>query len=373
MATFTQRKNGRWQAKVRHGKIKKSRTFDRHEDAVKWARDVETRIDRNIFEDLAEAENTTFSEALKTYEETVSKHKDGYSQEKSRIATWRNDGHFQVLYKNGQLPDKFKLADRPLSSLRKSDFVGWRDKRLEYVSPSTCAKDLAIVKHLFNIAVTEWEILPRNPLEGLRVELEDNCRDRRLEGDEEDKLIKQLTPVPGRGQTRSPVIIPLVKIAIATAARQSELLALKWSDVDLDAGVIRIKGKERKSRRKDGKEITRTKNKDRYRDIPLTEEAEAVLSGLKMKGNVTQIGSAKVFKISPSVLHNAFAAACARAEIKDLTWHDLRHEGTSRLAEHFALHELMKITGHQSSKMLARYYHPRARDMVKKLRGASKD
>jgi integrase len=55
----------------------------------------------------------------------------------------------------------------------------------------------------------------------------------------------------------------------------------------------------------------------------------------------------------------------------NLTFHDLRHEATSRLAEQFQIHELMKITGHRSTKMLARYYHPRAEDMAKRMRRSS--
>lgn len=60
--------------------------------------------------------------------------------------------------------------------------------------------------------------------------------------------------------------------------------------------------------------------------------------------------------------------ACKRANIEGLTFHDLRHEATSRLADKLALHELMKVTGHKDMKMLARYYyHPRAEELAKKL------
>jgi integrase len=51
----------------------------------------------------------------------------------------------------------------------------------------------------------------------------------------------------------------------------------------------------------------------------------------------------------------------------DLHFHDLRHEGTSRLANKLAMHELMKVTGHKTTRMLARYYHPRAEELSKKL------
>jgi integrase len=51
----------------------------------------------------------------------------------------------------------------------------------------------------------------------------------------------------------------------------------------------------------------------------------------------------------------------------DLHFHDLRHEATTRLAEKLQIHELMKVIGHKGTKMLARYYHPRAEDLAKKL------
>jgi len=57
-------------------------------------------------------------------------------------------------------------------------------------------------------------------------------------------------------------------------------------------------------------------------------------------------------------------------EDKTLTnvhFHDLRHEGTTRLAEKLAMHELMKVTGHKTSRMLSRYYHPKAESLALKI------
>jgi integrase len=65
--------------------------------------------------------------------------------------------------------------------------------------------------------------------------------------------------------------------------------------------------------------------------------------------------------------NKVWVRACTRAGITDLRFHDLRHEACSRLADKFSLHELMKITGHKSAAMLARYYHPRAEELAKKL------
>jgi len=53
--------------------------------------------------------------------------------------------------------------------------------------------------------------------------------------------------------------------------------------------------------------------------------------------------------------------------MEDLHFHDLRHEATNRLAERLQLHEWMRVTDHKDMRMLARYYHPRAEDLAKKL------
>lgn len=51
----------------------------------------------------------------------------------------------------------------------------------------------------------------------------------------------------------------------------------------------------------------------------------------------------------------------------DFHFHDLRHEATSRVADKLQMHELMKVTGHKTSRMVTRYYHPRAEDLARKL------
>lgn len=361
MATIREAKSGWWQAIVRRkGFPDQSTTREKKADAEAWARDVETKIDRGVFVDRAEAESTSLKKALERYEEEVSKNKDGYEQEKYRINAWK----------------EHPLAKRSLASLRGSDFAKWRDERLKVVAPSTVQKDIAVISNLFTVATKEWGIEVLNPISNIKIPTEDNSRERRLEDGEEKALIAQLTPTPGRGQTRSLVMIPLVQLAIETAARKSELLALTWADVDLKELSIRIRGKDRA----DGK--SRTKNKAKYRNVPMSPIAKQVLEAIK-GDKVVNIG--KVLDISDAVSGNAFTSAVARARtvheaeckknglaphatfMLDLKFHDLRHEATSRMADIFEIHELMKITGHSSTRMLSRYYHPRVQDLAKKM------
>jgi len=348
MAAFEQRKSGWWQAKVRRkGHPVQSKTFPTKIDAETWARDIENKMDRGIFVDRAEAESTTLKKALEKYEEDVSSKKDGYAQEKVRINTWKADD----------------LASKTLASLRSSDLAKWRDNRLKTVSPSTVQKDLAIISNLYTIANKEWGIEIANPCAKISVKQEDNSRERRLEAGEEIKIIKELEPIKFRGQTRSPLMQPIVKLALETCARQSELLGLSWPDIDTVKGSIRIRGKDRA----DGK--SRNKNKAQFRDIPMSPTAKVVFEELKVLNKARAVPTIKVLPISAQVVKQAWAAALERAEISGLTFHDLRHEAISRIAGRLQMHELMKITGHSSSRQLARYYHPKIEDLAIKLYG----
>jgi integrase len=70
----------------------------------------------------------------------------------------------------------------------------------------------------------------------------------------------------------------------------------------------------------------KTKNGEQ-RAVPLTSIAIATLDSLPASIKGREIPLEKM------TLYRAFKSACDRAGIKDYTWHDLRHESLSRLAE----------------------------------------
>ena len=176
-------------------------------------------------------------------------------------------------------------------------------------------------------------------------------------------MIPESPPWRVDGDRRNIFMPALVRVAIETAMRQGELLALTWVNVDLASRVARLPD---------------TKN-GTVGNVPLSTAAVEALRGLPRS-----IGG-RVFATTASAVKQSWVRAVARATrnyladcnaqgrepadgfLAGLTFHDLRHEATSRLAEKLALHELMKVTGHRDTRMLARYYHPRAEDLAKKL------
>jgi len=350
MATIRPVPSGKYQAIIRRDGISQSRTFTTQSDAAKWARMTESSIEKGDFVDTRQARKITLRQALERYK-SVSELNDGAAQELVRINSWMRD----------------PLAKKTLAALTGKDLAEWRDERLKYVSPSTTQKDLAIISHLYTTARKEWHIKVSNPVADMTMPSVDNARDRRLEEDEELRLLKALKPVAGR----SPLMIPLVQLAIETAGRQSELLSLKWQDVDTSEGgrQAHFRGKVRR----DGKERTKQTNKKltssgdaKTRKVPLSRHAMAVLDDMFKWRDQTDD---RVFPISDKVVQRAFGRACDRAKIVNLTFHDLRHEACTRLADEkgIPLEKLMKITGHKTTRMLMRYYHPKTIVLAKML------
>ena len=107
--------------------------------------------------------------------------------------------------------------------------------------------------------------------------------------------------------------------------------------------------------------VPETKN-DKPRTIPLSNQAFEILVGLR-KGRADQL-----IPITPSAVKQAWRRLLVRADIDDLRFHDLRHEAISRLFEKgLNLAEVMLVSGHQDHRMLLRYTHLEAGNLVAKM------
>lgn len=338
MATI--RKKGTYQYHVqirRKGFPSQTRTFTSRPEAEIWARQIEAEMDRGIFIDRSEAEKNTLHDILSRYRDEVSPQKKGSNIEQLRI--------------NGLLKDHFLVANK-MAAISSKLIAQWRDERLKSVSGSTVNRELNIISAVINHARKEWGVHMDNPVALIRRPQNEKARERRLEEGEEAALLSALegsrnedgTFGPG---TRNPWIKPLVRLALETAMRRGELLALKWDEVDTKRQVARIPDS------KNGK----------ARSIPLSSRAVAVLDEVRPHSI-----DGRVFPTTEDAVKKAFSRACEAARLEDLHFHDLRHEATSRLAEKLPnVIELAAVTGHKDLRMLKRYYHPRAEDLARKL------
>ncbi|MEC4168384.1 site-specific integrase [Pseudomonas sp. MS-1(2024)] len=314
MATIEQRANGTWRTKIRKkGYPSLSASFDTKADAQRWAAEIEGDMSRKRFVDTREAEGTTVAEAFQRYAREVSAQKKGARQELTRIKTW-SDG---------------KYGSKSLAELRSSDLAEYRDARLaEGISTNTVRLSLALISHLYTVAIKDWGIEGlSNPVAKLRMPKGSRERDRRPTSAELEGLLKAAAAI----HHELPVVI---EIAIETAMRRSELLTLRREH---------IKGKHAL--------LEDTKNGSR-RLVPLSLRARALVESLPARID----GS--VFSLAPHSVSQYFLRACRAAKVDDLHFHDMRHEGTSRLFEKgLSIMEVASITGHKTMSMLKRYTH----------------
>ena len=93
------------------------------------------------------------------------------------------------------------------------------------------------------------------------------------------------------------------------------------------------------------------------RQIPLTKKAIQILNDSKIP-----------YETTPNALRLAWSRLKKKGNIKDLHFHDLRHEATSRLFEK-GLNpvEVATIAGHKDTRILMRYTHLRAEGLVGRL------
>jgi integrase len=327
MATIRKLRD-RWQAQVRRrGVPSRAKSFDRKSDAERWARELEAEADRSGWlTDTRAAETTTLGELLSRYLNQVTPTKQGAAPERARINS--------IVRR--------PIALRSLANLASVDLATYRDDRLKSAAPATVVRELSTISHAIEVATSEWGIwLPSNPVSRIRRPSLPRGRTRRLAGDEEARLLAACTE-------SHPLLKPLLTMAVETAMRRGELLGLLWQDVDFRLRIAHL---------------LQSKNGD-ARDVPLSQRA--VLSLRELNPDGRQQGH--VFPMTGNSVRSAFERLVSVLGIQDLRFHDLRHEAISRLFEK-GLNpiEVAAISGHRELKMLQRYTHLRATDLVARL------
>jgi len=207
-------------------------------------------------------------------------------------------------------------------------------KRLaDQVEKSTINRDMSCLKKMFTKAV-EWEYLSANPALKIKQFPEnDNSRSRILTVEEEKVLLTDCVD-----HLKSMVILSL-----HTGMRRGEILSLRWGQIDLQNKQIRV-------------ENTKS-GKPRY--IPLNSTVFDMLVRLKASSGkhayvFTNLRTGKPF----TTIKTAFNAACRRAKIDGLRFHDLRRTFATRILQRGADIETVKeLLGHHSVLVTQRYTH----------------
>ncbi|ABF41070.1 phage integrase [Candidatus Koribacter versatilis Ellin345] len=237
--------------------------------------------------------------------------KAGYERERGVVETHLHDYFGQM----------------QLALIRRGDIANFVTKRAAEVSPATVAKELVTLKHLFRLCV-EWELLVLNPATGVKAPKVAPGRVRWLQPEELRALL----------QACPDWLRPIAGLAAATGMRRSEVLGVRWFDVDRRNGCLTLR---------------QTKNNE-SRIVFLNQSALHVIDSLR-KGK----SSEKLFpKVTPEQVSMGFLRTCRELGIEDFRWHDLRHCFASLLRQSGAdLQDVAELLGHKDLRMTKRYSH----------------
>lgn len=319
MASIRKR-NNLWQAQVRCKHTgSTSKSFHRKTDAERWATAQEALMQSGQWGDKTTNKHT-IGDMMLRYLDVVTPTKRGEAQETRRL--------------------KRLLRDRRLMSVRLTQakpcvFADFRDQRIQD-GVRACQYDLVLLRHAWNIARIEWGwSLPDNPISLIRMPKNNPPRERRFKEGEFDLLKTAAT------KSRSWYVWPVVVLAIETAMRRGEILGLRWEHINLDKRTAFL---------------PMTKN-GRSRQVPLSEVAiEQLIKAPK--------DTDRPFPVTDVAFRQAWDRLRRRANITDLTFHDLRHEAISRMFDSgMKIHEVMAVSGHRTASQLFRYVqtsHPQS-------------
>ncbi len=335
MATIETRtgKDGKttYRARIRvWGHPERTATFTRKTDAKDWAARTESDLKRGRHVPTTDEKRRTVADMIDKYIEDTLPNKPR-NKDRAKVAAllgwWRE-----------------QIGNFSLQNATPSLIAEYRDKLQKEKTPrgprrsnGTVNRYIAALSHAFKTATVEWGWLDDSPMRRVSRRQEAKGRVRFLSDDERTALLTACK------ESRSPILYPIVVLALSTGARHGELINLRRRDVDLKRRVITL---------------DETKNGER-RVLPLTGHALEIMRGLLA---VPRIDTDLIFPGNkpdqPASITTAWDNAIESAGIQNFRFHDLRHTAASYLAMNGAtLAELAEILGHKTLAMVKRYAH----------------
>lgn len=209
-----------------------------------------------------------------------------------------------------------------------------REKKVgeHLLSGSTINRELAFLKVVFSKAVV-WKKAKHNPVLGVRFFNErEKSRVRHLDQAEQERLLSVCPPELRR----------IVLFALRTGMRQTEILSIRWRDVDPVTNQLTI---------------PKTKGGGK-RYIPLHGDVAELLSQTPRTGEYVFQGPKAGPIVWDGALRTRWEKSLVTAGIQDFRFHDLRHTTGSQLAMRgVSLQAVAAILGHSSTRMTERYAH----------------
>ena len=327
MASYRKRA-GKWEVRIRKNKSHAiCKTFIAKEDAIKWARESESKIEKGLLEDLSQANAITLKELLQQYKSEVSVKKKGGYSEGTKINKLCRE----------------KIAQYPLSKITPLKIKKFQDAWSLTHNPSTVNKYLTIIAVSIKYARQMLGIyLPNNPCDFVKRLKEPEFQGQVIEEHEEKLLLEQA------GRSKAIWLKCAIILGIDCSFRRGEILALKRSDIMFDKATALLKDTKNNSNRAVG---LSPRAVEELRKLPAT-----------IDGRIINCRSVDQFKF--------YWKQLKRWTGVNKTFHSTRHTFASRMAmKGWSITEIAQQGGWREIKVLKRYTHLAPEYLAKKLRG----
>lgn len=301
-------------------------TFPTKKEAADWAGDIEAAIRARRHKDPRLTE-IPFSEAMEKYLTTISAAKATTTHQRERVSARA------LLAGLGGETYLGEITPRLLAA--------YRDRRMREVGAYSVRLEMALLSHLFRVARREWEIPVENPVNDVDRPKPPSGRVVFLDLEQAQRLLVECRAAKNK------MLYPYVLLLLQSAMRPSEAAAIRCGQIDLERRSLTL---------------IDTKNGDR-RPVPLTAATIDALTPLiagKPPESLVFIPHLRPSYIAvPSLaFRESFSAARARANLKHLHLHDLRHTAASwMIMRRVDLRTLAAVLGHRTLQMVMRYTH----------------
>lgn len=314
-------------------------TFARKQAAQAWSRKRETELAEPGAIERANRKAATVKEMIDRYLSEMEKVRP---LGKTKLATLKAISESYL----------GKLNDQDINSQVLVEYALWRMGREGgTVQPQTAGNDLAHLGAVLSIARPAWGYAvdphamtdARRVLKKLGYNMKSRERDRRPTLEELDKLLTHFQGI----QTRRPTSINMLKMtgfALFSTRRQEEITRIQWTDLDEVGHRVLVR-----DMKNPGQKI----GNDVWCHLP--PEAWAILQTMPKV-------LPEIFPYSAESVSTSWTRACQILGIENLHFHDLRHDGVSRLFEmDWDIPRVASVSGHRDWNSMRRYTHLRGR------------
>jgi integrase len=321
------KRNGKWRVEIRKkGSKGIHKSFIAKDEAIRFARETEVKIEQGLYQDLTLAKTTKFKDVLAQYRDRVSINKKGYDQERYKInKIIRSD-----------------IADKTLSQLTPLILFEFIEQQKKLYTASTINKSITMINLALNFAERFLGIsLNKNPLKFIKRLKESQFVGQVIEPHEEGLLLKHAE------FSKLYWLKTAIVLGIDCGLRRGEILKLKAEDINYNKNTAILKD---------------TKNGE-TREIGLSSRAIQELKKLPVSID------GKLFPCKRLDTFTFYYKQLQRWSGVKKRFHDTRHTFASRKATSgWSITEIAAQGGWKQLQVLKRYTHIKAEYLAKKMK-----